>query len=890
MNAVRHWGVLRGSVFRGFGGFASLSRLGFGGILALFGGSDFERAARASEFAPLTVRITPAGAVRIEHASDPGSYFVLEAGASVRTITQPSRLSLGFAGTGGFEEPVAAVLARFFRLRQVPLTAPLDLDGDGIDDVYELRHPRALDPLNAADAGGDFDGDGKSNLSEYRDGTDPEDGGGMGATVYVVDDPPAGSVVHFRTLTNAWAVLAATMPAGRAGRIVVATATPQDIETLDLTGGVDLEVGEGFAGRVVLRGPGTGPLTVRAAGGFGLSGFTIENAGGLRVSAGRRLALRGNRLPGTTVVVGQAAGLHASPAVHGDGASSVAVGDCVFAGPLHLQWFGSAGTDATLGLTGNSASVIDASVRGSFGGQATVRGNIAENVTLSFDALASAQVVLSQMANLEELNLIGEATGNPSVTVSEVLAGAVNLNFGGLGSVFLTVGGLSSKTLTVQAGAAESDIQVSDSTADDIVLDVRQPSGAPPKVRQRIRNASVKAGISLNAWDAEHGQIDLSLAAVNASTLEVRTRAFTRLDLSDRVTLTGQFRATVEAEVLELNSVQARLEAGLEVKAAGVGAGVTAFWQGGTVRGKADFECASGVWAGLTIDSTVFDPGGAFSVYEGGGRSLQGARGPETPGAGPARRLHGQAGRTILLRNLSEAPGLVLIADVESAVTLQTCAFHSTGFTPAVVLEEVGGDILIEDCRFQGQGLGVSNAKRDVVVSGNDFQVSSVGPPAIGISAASATVVDNRVGGSGLSGLGLDVTGQATVRDLQLSGEFGVTIGSGEVAWEDGRIGGMATITGGRVRARGVAFGPVIMVGGTGLLGLEDCGLAGVMVADFNEHGGLLNDPTGSGARPEDVYSSIDFDADSRHCADYPPPQVREDTGDCVRPGVPVPR
>jgi hypothetical protein len=45
-----------------------------------------------------------------------------------------------------------------------------DTDGDGMPDGWEAAH--RLDPL-ANDAGGDPDKDGKSNLEEYRDGTDP---------------------------------------------------------------------------------------------------------------------------------------------------------------------------------------------------------------------------------------------------------------------------------------------------------------------------------------------------------------------------------------------------------------------------------------------------------------------------------------------------------------------------------------------------------------------------------------------------------------------------------------------------------------------------------------------------------------------------------------------
>jgi hypothetical protein len=60
-------------------------------------------------------------------------------------------------------------------------------------------------------------------------------------------------------------------------------------------------------------------------------------------------------------------------------------------------------------------------------------------------------------------------------------------------------------------------------------------------------------------------------------------------------------------------------------------------------------------------------------------------------------------------------------------------------------------------------------------------------------------------------------------------------------------------------------------------------------MVDLTERGGLLNDPVALGANPEEVYSLIDFDNDPLHCADYPPPQTRPDTGGCVRSGVPPP-
>jgi hypothetical protein len=62
--------------------------------------------------------------------------------------------------------------AAFYRVEEVALTAPKHSDDDGTDDMFELRHPRALNPPNPAFDPVDFDRDFVSNLDEYRAGTD----------------------------------------------------------------------------------------------------------------------------------------------------------------------------------------------------------------------------------------------------------------------------------------------------------------------------------------------------------------------------------------------------------------------------------------------------------------------------------------------------------------------------------------------------------------------------------------------------------------------------------------------------------------------------------------------------------------------------------------------
>lgn len=80
-------------------------------------------------------------------------------------------------GTGSPYQLVEPVTdgRRFYRVRERSLIDPEDFDGDGLDDVYELNHPLSLDPLSAADARLDPDGDGDENWLEYLCRTDPDD-------------------------------------------------------------------------------------------------------------------------------------------------------------------------------------------------------------------------------------------------------------------------------------------------------------------------------------------------------------------------------------------------------------------------------------------------------------------------------------------------------------------------------------------------------------------------------------------------------------------------------------------------------------------------------------------------------------------------------------------
>jgi hypothetical protein len=97
--------------------------------------------------------------------SDPLSYFYLKQSTDLENFT-PFSMVLGNLPTTW---PLSAedVPTRFFRVTEISLFAPEDSDGDGIDDVYEIRHP-ILNPLDGSD-GAFLSGNGSlTYLQEYQ--------------------------------------------------------------------------------------------------------------------------------------------------------------------------------------------------------------------------------------------------------------------------------------------------------------------------------------------------------------------------------------------------------------------------------------------------------------------------------------------------------------------------------------------------------------------------------------------------------------------------------------------------------------------------------------------------------------------------------------------------
>lgn len=107
------------------------------------------------------------GKLRMEFGANASNYYILERTESLTQGFVPAAMLLPASTIGIFEDK--ATQARvFYRMKSVPLSAPLDTDTDGMDDIYELRRQPNLSPLDPSDALTSSDANGLTHLQEYR--------------------------------------------------------------------------------------------------------------------------------------------------------------------------------------------------------------------------------------------------------------------------------------------------------------------------------------------------------------------------------------------------------------------------------------------------------------------------------------------------------------------------------------------------------------------------------------------------------------------------------------------------------------------------------------------------------------------------------------------------
>ncbi|MBM3846239.1 MAG: hypothetical protein FJ405_08140, partial [Verrucomicrobia bacterium] len=106
------------------------------------------------------------GRIVVEHESGPAFYHILSRVQLSGGVATPIHMGQGSGPTGLLVDRTPPASRSYYRVTRIPKDNPLDSDGDGIDDMYELGNS-PLNPLNPADASSINPNTGRTRIEDY---------------------------------------------------------------------------------------------------------------------------------------------------------------------------------------------------------------------------------------------------------------------------------------------------------------------------------------------------------------------------------------------------------------------------------------------------------------------------------------------------------------------------------------------------------------------------------------------------------------------------------------------------------------------------------------------------------------------------------------------------
>ncbi|MEM0898307.1 MAG: DUF6531 domain-containing protein, partial [Verrucomicrobiota bacterium] len=107
------------------------------------------------------------GKFTVTFASQPGYYYLLRHSTDLSDFSEVVAMTLGFDGQGILEDTARPDAKKaYYQLQRIPIGDSIDVDGDKLNDLWELQRPQFLNPLVVNDLNDDPDENGLSHAQE----------------------------------------------------------------------------------------------------------------------------------------------------------------------------------------------------------------------------------------------------------------------------------------------------------------------------------------------------------------------------------------------------------------------------------------------------------------------------------------------------------------------------------------------------------------------------------------------------------------------------------------------------------------------------------------------------------------------------------------------------